>query len=284
METVCRGKQWDVLLAERKDGAVEGALPYLYGSKYGIRYILQPELTQFSGPWYNADDDDLDFQMRVGGDLVAQLEALGIRAYIQHFSPSITNWLPFYWKGYRQTTRYTYRFPSLANPDELFRKASRVRRRHMDEVAAACTVDTGLSPEEFAVFHKDYYLRRGGHDFTPQGLILNVCHAALARQQGVLWGLRSHDDRLQAGWFVAYDDNCGYSLLLAIGPDAPPNAMTYLMWQVLRHLSPLTRAFDFEGSMEPGTELFYRTFSTVQTPFFEVTKFRPGLLRMAFPV
>ena len=47
METVCAGKRWDVLLSER-DGVIEGALPYLIGKKLGLRYILQPQLTQSS--------------------------------------------------------------------------------------------------------------------------------------------------------------------------------------------------------------------------------------------
>ena len=279
METVCKGKQWDVLLSQR-DGRIEGALPYLVGKKYGLKFILQPQLTQFCGPWYNYPDnvDHIEFEHRVGGDLAAQLNALRARVCLMHFSPDITDWLPFRWAGYRQTTRYTYRFPSLADPDALFADASRVRRRHMEEVESLCTVDENVDLKEFIAFHKAYYARRGERDLIPEELIENVCSAALARRQGLLWGLRSADGALQAAWFVAFDDRCGYSLLLAIGEKAPKNAMTYLMWQVLKHLSGLTKAFDFEGSVEPGLELFYRTFGTTQTQFFEVSRFRPRFL------
>ena len=279
METVCKGKRWDVLLSQR-DGRIEGALPYLVGKKYGLKFILQPQLTQFCGPWYNYPEnvDHIEFEHRVGGDLAAQLNALRARVCLMHFSPDITDWLPFRWAGYRQTTRYTYRFPSLADPDALFADASRVRRRHMEEVESLCTVDENVDLKEFVAFHKAYYARRGERDLIPEELIENVCSAALARRQGLLWGLRSADGALQAAWFVAFDDRCGYSLLLAIGEKAPKNAMTYLMWQVLKHLSGLTKAFDFEGSVEPGLELFYRTFGTTQTQFFEVSRFRPRFL------
>lgn len=56
MESVCCGKRWDVLLAER-DGRICGALPFLCGSKFGMRYVLQPQLTMFTGPWLAADAD-----------------------------------------------------------------------------------------------------------------------------------------------------------------------------------------------------------------------------------
>ncbi|MBR1765683.1 MAG: hypothetical protein IJ745_01415 [Bacteroidales bacterium] len=281
METVCEGKRWDVLLSKRQ-GRIEGALPYLHGSRLGLRYILQPQLTRFSGPWYNNESHDLNFEMRVGTDLAQRLKALGVSVYIQHFSPEVTNWLPFRWEGFSQTTRYTYRFPSLANPDDLFRKASRVRRRHMDEVEASCSVDRHLSPEEFAPFHADYYRRRGEKDQISNTLLLNVTQKALQRQQGMLWGLRDREGGLQAGWFVAFDSRCAYSLLLAIGRQAPPNAMTYLMWQMLNELSHHTQAFDFEGSIEPGLERFYRSFGTCQTPYFEVSLFKPKVLQHFF--
>ena len=281
METVCEGKQWDVLLSQR-DGRIEGALPYLLGRKCGLKYILQPQLTQFCGPWYNCPEnvDRLEFEHRVGGDLAAQLNALGARICLMHFSPTVTDWLPFRWAGYQQTTRYTYRFPSIADPDSLFQHASRVRRRHMEEVESLCRIEKNIDLKEFIAFHKAYYERRGERDLIPERLIENVCTTAIGRGQGLLWGLRSDDGALQATWFVAFDDRCGYSLLLAIGEKAPTNAMTYLMWQVLKHLSTLTQAFDFEGSIEPGLELFYRTFGTTQTPFFEVSRFRPRMLQL----
>ena len=280
METVCKGKQWDVLLSQRS-GRIEGALPYLIGRRYGLKYILQPQLTQFCGPWYNHPEngDRIEFEHRVGGDLAAQLNALGAHICLMHFSPTVTDWLPFRWTGYHQTTRYTYRFPSLADPDTLYRNASRVRRRHMEEVESLCTIDKCIDLKEFINFHKAYYARRGERDLIPEELIENVCTASIGRNQGLLWGLRSADGALQAAWFVAFDANCGYSLLLAIGENAPSNAMTYLIWQALKRLSNHTKAFDFEGSIETGLELFYRTFGTTQTPYFEVSRFRPRLLQ-----
>lgn len=278
METVCAGKQWDVLLAER-NGRIEGAMPYLIGKKYGLRFIVQPELTQFSGPWYNTDKKDLEFEMRVGDELAKQLSALGVNIYLQRFSPTITNWLPFYWHGYQQTTRYTYRFPSIADTDALFKKASRIRKRYMEDVMAVCEVDTKLTPEEFATFHENYYRRRGERDMTPAPLILRLCKTALEREQALLWGLRDKKHgSLQAAWFTPFDEHCAYSILLAIGPEAPNGAMTSLMWLAIKELSTHTQAFDFEGSMDHGTELFYRTFGTEQTPYFEVSKYKPAIL------
>lgn len=38
----------------------------------------------------------------------------------QNFHYSITNWLPFYCKGFQQTTRYTYRLSDLSDLDAVW--------------------------------------------------------------------------------------------------------------------------------------------------------------------
>ncbi len=280
METVCKGKQWDVLLSER-DGHIEGALPYLIGRKFCLRHILQPQLTQFCGPWYNCPEnvDRIEFEHRVGGDLAAQLNALKVHVCIMHFSPAVTDWLPFHWAGYRQTTRYTYRFPSIADPETLLADASRARRQNLSDVENACTLDTAFSPKEFASMHREYFERKKGGDLLEEEFIERVCHTALKRKQALLWALRDASGQPVNVSFVVYDERCAYALMSAIAPNAPRNSQTYLFWQMIRHLSNLTQSFDFEGSMDKGNEYFYRTFGTVQTPFFEVSRFRPSLLQ-----
>lgn len=280
METVCEGKQWDVLLVER-NGTIEGALPYLHGRKWGLTFVLQPQLTPWSGPWLHPS---LDFDGRQAtlGVLAAALRDRKDILCMQCFPPEDTDWQPFHWHGFRQTTRYTYRFPSLADPDALYHAAPRIRRRYDKSVEEGCLVDKSLSLDEFVPFHIDHYHRKGQRDLIPEGLMRRVVTTCLHRDQGVLWGLRRRSDNaLLAAWFVAYDERCAWSLLLALGKDAPKGAMSYLMWQVIRHLSSLTRSFDFEGGMDANLAFFYNSFGTVQTPYHCIYRTRlPFLERL----
>lgn len=273
MEAVCTGKHWDVLLARDKDGVIQAALPYLMGNRLGLRYILQPQLTQYNGIWYNypknchTENQRLQFEKQAADNIIAQLKKLRLAYYQQNFSPAITNWLPFHWTGYRQTTRYTYRFPSIGDPEALISSASRARRQNMDDVAAACTIDSLFPPKEFAVMHREYFERKKGEDLLSQDFVEHICHTALERGQALLWALRNTSGKAVNVSFVVYDNHCAYALMSAITPQAPRNSQTYLFWQMIRHLSSMTQSFDFEGSMEEGNEYFYRTFGTVQTPY-----------------
>lgn len=266
MEAVCADKQWDVLLS-KGHGHLDGAMPYLYGRKFGMKYILQPQLTPWCGPWIDPSLDATSRQYTLVA-LAAGLRHQKAVLCMQCFPPEMGDCQPFLQHGFRTATRHTYRFPSLADPEALYANASRIRRRYDKAVEAACVVDEHLALDEFVPFHIDYYRRRGQRDLIPEALLRRVVTAACGRQQGLLWGLRSREDgSLQAAWFVAYDERCAWSLLLAIGDKAPHGAMSYLMWQMLRRLSTLTQSFDFEGGMDANLAFFYSSFGTEQTPY-----------------
>jgi hypothetical protein len=43
-----------------------------------------------------------------------------------------------------------------------------------------------------------------------------------------------------------------------------------LLWHAIQATCGASRAFDFEGSMNPGIESFFRSFGSRQVPFFSV--------------
>ena len=246
-----------------------------------MRYILQPQLTQFNGPWYRTSDPVL--RRRVGDDLEKQLRRLHLAVFLQCFSPAITDAFPFSPdRGYRCSQRVTYRFHPIPDPDTLPSLADRGRKRGLDAVDSSYCLDKAVPVGEFADFHLRYWERRSGHDLIPKELLMNVVQTALDRHQGLLYGLRDNDGRLMAARFVAFDDHCAYALLSALQPDALRNSMTRLVWATLEDLYQQTEIYDFEGSMDPGIAHFYRSFGSSPTPFLKVSRFRPRCLSFLF--
>lgn len=281
LETVCFGKHWDVLLCRDNQGAIVGALPFLIGRKYGLRYILQPQLTQFSGPWLRNFGEQGNHQ--VLSDLVAQLETLCVPIYIQQFSPQITNWLPFYWKGFRQTTHYSYRISLEQTPEQMFNAFSSKERQKFRQADSKLHTTMDISPEEFATFHQRHWQSKGEEDVLSEDFILRVCHSAMEHNSGLIYGLRDTEDHLVAAWFVVYDDQCAYSLMSALNSQYPiKGATTCLVFHLLQEMKKRTKIFDFEGSMDYGVEQSVRYFGAQQIPYFKVTKFRPRWLGVLF--
>ena len=165
MESVCRGKQWDVILAEC-DGRVCGALPFLCGSRLGLRYVLQPQLTMFTGPWVAACSDD-----GVLGELMGRMAARRDAVALLRCAPSITGEDVFVRAGWHVEQRYTWRFDSLRPLSQMMAGASQLRRRDFARNARriGCAARRAVSPAGEA--------RRGGCRF----------HGACRRYGGGAW-------------------------------------------------------------------------------------------------
>lgn len=281
METVCTGKQWDVALAYDGD-VLTGAMPYHVARRLGHTIVLQPQLTQFTGPVYFYPGDILSeshrlaFERRVASQLIAEMETIRPSAVIIHTSPGISNWLPFYWHGYKQTTRYTYRIPDIGDSDAVFAAFDKEKRqRKIVRTEKHTTVRFDMTATAFAALHHRYWASKGRKDCLGEDFISHVCAEALVRGHGVVGSLHDEDGALLAARFVVYDSKVAYSLLSAHEPGRQRSGHSEtLMWAMMRHLCGRTRSFDFEGSMDEGIEYFYRSFGARQTPFFELAKYR----------
>lgn len=286
METVCVGKQWNVAMAYDGD-KVLGVMPFLYGRKFGLTYVLQPQLTQFSGPLYLypealPESKRLEFEKSTAKLLIQQIESLKPAFFVQHFSPEITNWLPFHWAGYKQTTRYTYRIPDISDPQRVFDAFDvEKRQRKIRRYEQSTSVRFDMSPAQFASFHVKYWADKGQSDLLGASFIERVCRAAVERGNGVIASLYDEQDRLLSARFVLYDDRCAYSLMSAHDMSLHKSGHSEtLFWGLVKYLAARTKAYDFEGSMDEGIEYFYRSFGAVQTPFFEIVKFRNRLFEL----
>lgn len=283
MEAVCAGKQWDVLLARDKEGVVQAALPYLTGSKLGLRYILQPQLTQYNGIWYRQSGADfpserhrLQYEERMATDIIRQLQQLHAVYYQQNFAPGFGNWMPFFHAGYKQTTRYTYRLENLADSETIWNGMSRNERQRRIEHLLPTTKLAPLTAADFAHFQSQCRAERKERNLLSPTLVEGVCAAALQRGQGLCHGLHNNDDKLIAALFVPYDTHCAYYLIPAVLPEYERiGAMDTLIWLTLRQLAGRCNTFDFEGSMIRGIEQYYRSFGAVQTPLMQISRLAP---------
>lgn len=286
MEAVCKGKQWDVLLVRDEDGKILGAMPYLIGKKLGMRYIVQPQLTQYNGPWFKYPDSPLssrekvDFEMRVGAVFVEQLNQMKLSFYRQCFSPDVANWLPFHWAGYRQTTRYSYRLNLASGAEALFSNMRKDDRQKKIRKAGSLLHQVEVTPVEFAQMHIAYWRSKGQADLLSPAFIERAVSAALSRNQGLLLGLADDSDKVCGAAFAIYDDRCAYSLMAALSPDCTMKGVyDCLFWSLIKQLLGRSLEFDFEGSMDNGIGEFYRSFGATQVPYSQVTKFNNSLFR-----
>lgn len=279
LDAVCVKSNWDVILYE-KDGEVLAALPYLLRVKYGSKFVIQPQFTQNMGVVIKYPPDlshskKLSYEKEVMIALIEQLEALNLTYYEQCFNFRYTNWLPFYWKGYTQTTRYTYRIDDISDVDAIIERFSSSKKRNLHKaLKSKFILYDNLNIEEFYNYHKSVVEDRKDKLSYSKSFLLDFWAAVENNNAGSIYAIKDGNGNIHALMLVAWEDTTAYNLATAL-PSKYKNsgATTLLVVEVLKKLKEKgIKAFDFEGSMQESIEDSFRSLGSTQTPYFKIRK------------
>ncbi|MDR3127265.1 MAG: GNAT family N-acetyltransferase [Tannerellaceae bacterium] len=279
LDVTCGEGNWDVLLVEMS-GKIRAAMP-LYIPCKGV--ITMPPYTQTMGPWFAPCPEEPDFAER---RLMCQefAEALkGYNYFSQHFCYTLTDWLPFYWKGFSQSTRYTYLLKDLHDVKQLWANIGKTKQRYIRQAAGKyrLTVRTGVPTTEFLRLNGLVFERQNLEPYHPK-VLGKLIDTAVARGQAGVWGAYDESGRLHAAVFVVFQESSAYYIAGGSEPSfRHTHAMCLLFWEVWNQVADKCDLFDFEGSMIQGVERFFREFGAVQTPYFALCKGRLTLFRRA---
>ena len=272
---------WDVVLAEEK-GQVVAALPFFYKQKGPFRYVTMPPFVKWLGPYLLPEfRGQLPKEHELMQALIAQLPALA--AFKQNFYPTVTNWLPFYWRKYQQTTYYTYRLHQLRELTRIETSLSSGIRRDIRLARQQVRVIHELSINEFYRVNMLSFQRQ---ELAPpyslgQFRRLDAALATAGRRQ--LFFAVDAQDRVHSVACLIWDATTAYFLLAGDDPALRASgAGVLLAWECIRYASEVLKldCFDFEGSMLPGVERIRVRFGAVQTPYFYVWKHNSRLFEL----
>lgn len=284
LDTVCGEKKWDILLIEQK-GRIQATLP-LYIPHTGI--VSMPSYTQTLGPWFAPSSPDTKYTTELGRrqELCKCFtdELQHYSHFLQNFNYAITDWLPFYWAGYQQTTRYTYLLKNIRNEQAVWENMSPNIRRNITKAQKKhhITIKKGISVDEFLTIQAQTFDRQNIRIKEDTRVLKELISVCRKREQGDLWGGYDAQGHLHAVAFVVWQDHSAYYLAGGGNPAyRESGAQSLVLWECIRFVSQFTALFDFEGSMLPGVERFFREFGAVQTPFFTISRGKLSLLDKA---
>ena len=185
----------------------------------------------------------------------------------------IANWLPFFWRGFSQSTRYTYRLNDLSNMDNLWNNFSgNVRkeiRKSKNRFNIVIREDKPLS-ELYALCTKTFerQKKKVSYNFS---ILENIDRACKERQCSKVFIAEDPKGRQHAGLYMIWDKKNAYYLTGGGDPDYRNSGATSLcFYHAISFASKVTTSFDFEGSMIESIERFFRGFGAIQTPYFAI--------------
>lgn len=273
------GKKWDVLLAKNKNNEIEAVLPFLTGKKFGMKYAVMPQLTQYTGVWIKDKENEsharrISREKTLQNNLIEQLNKLNISYFELKFPLTYTNWLPFYWAGYNQQTCYTYRLENITNVDKVFRLFFYCKQKEIRKAQKMLHIEYSMSGEQFYELRCKHLSVQGKKNFCSKRFVCNIINVSLTREQGIIVSAVDEKGNTHAAIFVVWDKNSAYELIMAISPEyRDTGASTFVVWEAIKKLSKVTKAWDFAGSMIEEVEHSNRQFGAIQTPYFKIRKY-----------
>lgn len=283
LDSVCGKDNWDVALV-KKEGTIIASMPY-YEFKKGIfNVISMPKLTQTMGPYIKYPQNQkygkkLSFEKKVMFELIEKLPKNDY--FCQNFHYSITNWLPFYWKEYKQTTRYTYVIEDLNNLNQVYANFHKSNRKLINKASKNLQVYTDNNIELFYKINQMSFKRQ--NTIIPYSLeyvkrIDQYCKEFDART--ILFA-KDKQNNIHGVMYIIYDNLSLYCLMGGGDPKfRSSGAKNLINVEAMKLASQKKIKFDFEGSMMENVENFYRQFSAVQKPYFQITKTNSKLLKI----
>ena len=254
---------------------------------YSLRHckqalIQQPAFTIYLGPFF---PDHQRSNLALGKEMEI-LEALesSIKKhdyYNQNWHPSSRNWMPFYWKGYHQSTRYSYVISGPREMQHVREGYNQNVRRNLKRSGAIIWVEqTTHTNELFSVICKTFK-RKGMQQPYNFQMFKELVRRCVEEQCCSIMLAKDADANIHAAMFLVWDDKWVY--YMAGGVDdkyKTSGAVTLLFDKAIQFAMDTGRSFDFEGSMIRSVEKYFRSFGAVQQEYFVLTKVNSGILRI----
>ena len=262
------------ILVYKENGRIMSGMPLPF---YSTGKIRLPPLTQKMGVLFE-DFSNIKYVTRLNKEKKIIYEFINvlareIKSYSMNFDRHFDNWLPFYWRGYEQTTRYTYVIDfSSKTLDQIWqdmdeRTRNSIRKAEKSSLRIFRTADV----ERFYEINKMTFERQKmkiPYSFEYVQKVYETFKDNISIFEATDSGGNTH-----AMNFYIADNRSVYYLMSGADPDfRSSGAQNLIHWEAIKHFYGKVKYFDFEGSMIENVEANFRKFGGVQKQYFHIYK------------
>ncbi|HUM81999.1 MAG TPA: GNAT family N-acetyltransferase, partial [Methanothrix sp.] len=244
--------------------------------RFGLKMLRNPPFTPQIGPFFEyrainpaARTDEQRAVVEAMAEFLTSSDASVVSLGL---SPAITDCLPFFWRGWKVIHHYTYRIDLSRSEGELMAAMSTERRKNIrkarnDGVSVREASDThtmcSLMTKTFARQNMSIPVATVGtlfSEFSPG----SNSYCLISQQE---------DGQPVAGAYIVHDAITAYYLIGGYATNGHHGAGALAMWHaILKAKAMGLKVFDFEGSMIPPIERYFRGFGGLLTPIFSIQR------------
>ncbi len=274
LDAVCENGSWDAITIDR-NGKTIAVFPYFLKKKGFWHYIIMPKLCKFLGPYIIAEYRGNSEETKLYEALLLQLPAK-LAIFLQDTNYTFENWLPFYWNGYQQTTRYSYLLDLLPDEQALYKGIDKNYRQKIKKASQLVTVTQ--TPDVAALFAlvSASFKRQNAPPPYSYAFLEKLYQALTAHHACRMFFAKDIvTGQIHSAALLVWDQQAAYYLISGDEPSLRQSGSAVLLkWESILYAKQVLGLpiFDFEGSMIQRLEMGRRAFGAVQKPYFRIQK------------
>lgn len=262
--------------------SLAGGFPVACISRFGLKQAIHPPLTPYLGVVFDKKErkyvSRISYEKRISGAIAKTIKKDfdGVRF---NFSPFFPDLQPFIWEDFSCDVRYTYMLylrdlgNTWKNMDDSRRND--IRKAEKDGLSVEFNNDF---EKTFALVQKTFHRQNKIPKFRCVALEYDRILAQKDQRKAFL--ARDKEGEPIAVVYIVWDKKRSYYLLGGYDPEKKHHgASAIALWEAIKFTKEKLRLdeFDFEGSMIPQVEFFFRKFGGRLTPYYSVAWTRPSL-------
>lgn len=259
-----------------KNNEIIGCFLFYRFRKLGFQCIISPPFTPDICLFCVDPSESVvgrnSFQKDLMDTLAIWFDSLKAAFVHIHFPGHFIDTQPFIWKGYVSRNRYSYLIDLSATEEQLRTNLSSEKRKSLNKAEKDGLEISTLSDAETV-----YQLVCQSLDRNAQGanreIVRNIIYTFTGTDQAIVRAARLNGELLGVAFCLRSQNK---ALYLFGGFDAGNKhhgAGVACMWNCILDARQRGLAvFDFEGSMRPAIERYFREFGGTLTPYYNVEK------------
>jgi len=272
-----------------KNGELIGGFPIVFISKFGIRMLKNPPLIPYLGLILKDKIKDHEkYISRLSREKEVAMSIAKIikrnHHYIDIIFPPFGEFdlQPFIWENFSTNIQYTYILDLTKDLEEIWNEMSKKQRNAIRKAEKdGIVVELSNNIDEILQLATKTFQKQG-KKLKFKSLALKYHENLLKRDQCKAFISKDKDGIAIAGVYIVYDKRRAYYLIGGHDPDRSHYGATALaLWEAIKFAKNTLELieFDFEGSMIPQIERFFRGFGGKLKPIFRI-KFAKHILKL----
>lgn len=250
---------------------------YLFREKrFGITIYRNPPFTPFIGPFIKNEAKNAAKIANKNREVLSL-----IAVYLDEFkhsiisvslSRNIIDTLPFIWRNYKAIAGYTYIIDLNYSIEELYKTISPEKRNDINRAKNDNAIVRRIS--DFSIVKSLVLKTFSRQEKNINEKYLDKIIFEFANEKNSFAFVTYIENKPVSSVFCVFDRETAYYLLGGYDHlSKHRGAGVIALWEAIKHSKNIgLRYFDFEGSMIPQIERYFRNFGGNLTPYFRISK------------